>query len=166
MKLNIGCGRYPIAEHVNLDSQPYDGVDVVTRVPPLPYDDDSIESIYTGHFLEHLPPWDVLPLLEECYRVLVPGGSLAVVVPDAEKARLMLLSYRLTSDAHVAIVHGETHDDMAHRTLWSHNRLRDALRRAGFGIDPYYDWRTDDRVYDRIPQWQSGVRGIKPGGGL
>lgn len=46
----------------------------------LPFSDESIESIVTHHFLEHVG--DGLPrLLEECYRVLKPDGIMRIIVP-------------------------------------------------------------------------------------
>jgi predicted SAM-dependent methyltransferase len=48
----------------------------------LPFGDESIHSIYSSHVLEHLYLQEAKALLEECVRVLVPGGVLRVVVPD------------------------------------------------------------------------------------
>lgn len=46
----------------------------------LPFPDDSIKSIVSHHVLEHVG--DGLPrLLEECHRVLEPGGIFRVIVP-------------------------------------------------------------------------------------
>jgi SAM-dependent methyltransferase len=46
----------------------------------LPFPDDSIESIISHHFMEHLDT-GFLPLMDECHRVLKPGGILRVIVP-------------------------------------------------------------------------------------
>lgn len=46
----------------------------------LPFPDESIESIVTHHFLEHLGA-GFLPLMEECHRVLRPGGIMRIIVP-------------------------------------------------------------------------------------
>ena len=48
----------------------------------LPYPDNSAKFIYTSHLLEHLLRADARYLLKECYRTLVPGGVLRVIVPD------------------------------------------------------------------------------------
>lgn len=46
----------------------------------LPFPDNSIESIITHHFFEHLRD-GFIPLMDECYRVLKPGGVLRIIVP-------------------------------------------------------------------------------------
>lgn len=48
----------------------------------LPYRDNSVAAIYTSHMLEHLEPQDALAALREFHRVLEPGGTLRVSVPD------------------------------------------------------------------------------------
>lgn len=49
-------------------------------VEGLPFPDNSIESIVTHHCLEHLFA-GFLPLMDECHRVLVPGGVFRIIVP-------------------------------------------------------------------------------------
>lgn len=46
----------------------------------LPFPTSSIESIVSHHCLEHIGD-GFLPLMDECYRVLVPGGVMRVIVP-------------------------------------------------------------------------------------
>lgn len=46
----------------------------------LPFPDDSIESIVSHHCLEHVGD-GFLRLMDECYRVLKPGGILRIIVP-------------------------------------------------------------------------------------
>jgi SAM-dependent methyltransferase len=47
----------------------------------LPFETGSIESIITHHALEHLSAPALIGLIDECYRVLVPGGVLRAIVP-------------------------------------------------------------------------------------
>jgi SAM-dependent methyltransferase len=47
----------------------------------LPFPDDSIESIITHHCLEHIGT-GFMRLMDECYRVLVPGGVFRIIVPS------------------------------------------------------------------------------------
>ena len=48
----------------------------------IPFDDMSVDYIYTSHMLEHLRKEDAMFVLKECYRVLKQGGVLRVLVPD------------------------------------------------------------------------------------
>lgn len=52
----------------------------------LPFEDSSVDYVYSSHFLEHLPRRNALHLITESYRVLKPGGIVRVVVPDLEYA--------------------------------------------------------------------------------
>jgi len=52
----------------------------------LPFEDNSIEAVYTSHTLEHIFP-DILPfVLSEFSRVLKKGCKVRIVVPDIDKA--------------------------------------------------------------------------------
>lgn len=162
MQINLGCGRYLLADHDNVDSQPYPSVTVVRRVPPLPYEDASVESIYAGHVLEHIPPADLMPLLHDCLRVLQPGGTLTVVVPDADRARDLMQHHGLNPLAYALAVQGETFEDMPHWIVFNEARLRQVVALAGFEINTSYDWKSDWRVADRRVPWQAGAQGVKP----
>jgi predicted SAM-dependent methyltransferase len=48
---------------------------------PLP--DCTVERFYSSHVLEHFFYEDLMRLLRECQRLLAPGGTFSVCVPDA-----------------------------------------------------------------------------------
>jgi ubiquinone/menaquinone biosynthesis C-methylase UbiE len=48
----------------------------------LPYENDSVDRIYSSHLLEHIPRDKGEYLLGECYRVLKANGVFRLVVPD------------------------------------------------------------------------------------
>lgn len=50
----------------------------------LPYKTDSVDFVYQSGLLENLPEDSVSGFIKECYRVLKPGGTIRVVVPDTE----------------------------------------------------------------------------------
>ena len=106
-RLNLGCGPNLKEGWINIDLT--DGVDLKLDLRErLPFPDESVEVIYSEHFLEHLnyPSFadshayggpelhgyqsEVLSFLRESYRVLVPGGLFSVGVPDVE---LGLIAY-------------------------------------------------------------------------
>ena len=51
----------------------------------IPLEDNSVDFIYTSHFLEHLYRHEVVDLLKECRRVLKSGAVIRIVLPDVEK---------------------------------------------------------------------------------
>jgi len=48
----------------------------------IPLTDGLADFVYSSHFLEHLFKQDGLRLLSECHRVLKPGGTVRICVPD------------------------------------------------------------------------------------
>ncbi|PWU46880.1 methyltransferase type 11 [Micromonospora globispora] len=79
--VDLGCGgtkQWP--GNLGLDIYPAPGVDAVADLSgSLPLADDSVDVFFAVHILEHLI--DFLPLLDECHRVLRPGGVLHVMSP-------------------------------------------------------------------------------------
>ena len=83
--VNIGCGAVFHPDWVNLDVTPSDAA--VRRWDArsgLPFDDRGVDACYASHVLEHLSKVEASRLLEECLRILRPGGVVRLVVPDLE----------------------------------------------------------------------------------
>lgn len=91
-RLNLGCGSQVHPQWTNVDIMPrHPGVINHDLNKRLPFADASFEVVYHSHVLEHLTKEQGKAFVEECYRVLKPGGILRVVVPDLETiARLYL----------------------------------------------------------------------------
>ncbi|MEU4639336.1 methyltransferase domain-containing protein [Micromonospora sp. NPDC023814] len=79
--VDLGCGatkQWP--GNLGLDIYPAPGVNAVADLSAsLPLADDSVDVLFAVHILEHLV--DFLPLVDECHRVLRPGGVLHVMSP-------------------------------------------------------------------------------------
>lgn len=106
MKLHLGCGTVIVDGWVNVDYAlgarirklpvvgpivAWSGMFSTAWSPqivvhdlrrPFPWDDGSVDIIYTSNAIEHLKKDDGENCLRECSRVLRPGGILRVVVPD------------------------------------------------------------------------------------
>ena len=85
MRLNIGCGKRVIHGWVNVDMTDGPGVDVVAGMHDLPFEESSCTDIMAIHVLEHVYPWEAEVAVSEFIRVLVPGGRLALEMPDFYK---------------------------------------------------------------------------------
>ncbi len=81
--LDIGCGRKKIAGAVGLDFSSMSDADVVVDLnhERLPFDDSSVDFIYSSHTLEHLSLDGFFHVMREAYRVLKPGAQFKIVVP-------------------------------------------------------------------------------------
>lgn len=85
--VNVGCGSKFHPAWDNLDFAPADAsVQQHDIRQGLPYAENSVDVVYHSHVLEHVSQEQAVFLLEECYRVLKPGGILRVVVPDLEQS--------------------------------------------------------------------------------
>ncbi len=82
VRLELGnCGRkMPGWIGVDID----DSADLQLDLrKPLPIPDKTVEAIYSSHVLEHFSyPEPLMGLLNECFRILKPGGSFSAALPD------------------------------------------------------------------------------------
>jgi predicted SAM-dependent methyltransferase len=138
-KLHIGgtcaCEGWEI-----LNIQPGAWVDHVGQADDLSrFADQTFTALYASHVLEHLDYQSSLPrALAEWHRVLTPGGTLHVSVPDLDiLCQLFLDRDRLTSEERFHVMrmmfggHIDAHD--FHQTGLNEEILGTYLREAGFG---------------------------------
>lgn len=93
MKVNIGAGRTYVPGFVNVDIVPWADVSVDLESEPLPFEDGSVQLIFSGSTLEHLSNY--LGVMAELHRVLVDGGWLLLSLPY-----LTLTEYNLVNPYH------------------------------------------------------------------
>jgi len=83
--VNIGCGPNTNNELVCVDYHWYRGVDLCWDITkPLPWKDATLKGIFSEHCLEHITFADCAFVLKACRRMLMPGGTIRIVVPDGE----------------------------------------------------------------------------------
>lgn len=85
-RLNLGCGRHFHSDWVNVDlvacSPEVIEADLTQGIP---FPEATFEAVYHSHVLEHMDQEAGRKFLGECFRVLAPGGTLRVAVPDLER---------------------------------------------------------------------------------
>lgn len=81
MRLNLGCGRFPLGGWINVDRDPDVACDVRhdLNVIPYPFEPGAADEILASHVLEHLE--DPFAAMAEWARLLRPGATLTVRVP-------------------------------------------------------------------------------------
>jgi predicted SAM-dependent methyltransferase len=98
IKINLGCGSNPLEDYINVDMDTLD--DLRERYPHkefsddiiieqwdifnLPLEDDSVDVVKSDCLFEHLSFKDEKRAFMEVKRVLKPGGTFDLAVPDME----------------------------------------------------------------------------------
>jgi len=84
-RLNLGCGRYPLAGYINIDIDPASAADLRFDLSSFPYplEPEKYDRIVASHVLEHLP--DAFGAMREWARLLSPAGTLIVRVPHCSR---------------------------------------------------------------------------------
>ena len=83
--LNIGCGSNIHNNFINLDYCWKPGIDLCWDLKKdLPFEDGSLEGIFSEHCLEHIFLQNTISLLTEFKRVLAAGGLVRISIPDGE----------------------------------------------------------------------------------
>ena len=162
--LDIGCGLNSHANLINLDYLWHPGVDVcwdITR--GLPFADAALRGVFSEHCLEHFPLPAARKLLREIRRVLAPGGTARIIVPDGE---LYLRAYvrQLEGDASRPFPYQQ--EEQA-RDLWSPmvsvNRVFYQDRESLFGHRTTYDFQLLELLLHEAGFARIARRGFQEG---
>lgn len=85
-RLEIGPGRSRLPGFETLDIAGGRQVDYILDASrPLPFPSGTFREIHSSHALEHLPWFRTEGILREWVRILEPGGTMSIWVPDALK---------------------------------------------------------------------------------
>ena len=108
LKINCGSGQRPFKPpFINVDVNPKWNPDFVADGANMPmFANDSADLIVSHHVAEHAGCGDSAPMFNECRRVLTPGGSLIVCVPDMRALAEAWIAGRLTTQIYLTNVYG------------------------------------------------------------
>lgn len=137
IKLNIGS-KIRAEGWTNFDIDPGPDVDVVGDCSDLShFKDGSVDKIYASHVLEHLSyQGDLVAALKEWCRVLVPGGTVMISVPDLEMLCRLYIAPTMTPEQRFQVMQvmfgGQIDEFDFHSVGLSHELLAYYLAVAGF----------------------------------
>lgn len=145
LKLNLGCGPHAMNGWVNYDLEP-NGNPKVQQLDlsrgVLPHDSNTVDFIFSEHFIEHITKEQGLKLLGECYRVLKPNGIIRISTPDLYE----LIDAYFDFDSYPVSLPGTWEPASAcdmvnegmrlwgHQYLYSYSELKNSLELSSFKI--------------------------------
>jgi len=81
--LQLGAGPNAIPGWLNTDISPArTEIAYLDATRPFPLADETFDYVFSEHQIEHIEARHALPMLNECLRVLKPGGRLRIATPD------------------------------------------------------------------------------------
>jgi len=147
VKIHLGCGDIRLPGFVNVDVRPL--TDKTADARDLPYGDESVDLVYASHLLEHFWPREAGVAVREWHRVLRPGGTLRLAIPDFAA---ITSRYAATNDLPElrGLLYGSRvypdYPEDAHHSCWDRETLTDLLETAGFVEAQSYDWRQTEHA--------------------
>jgi len=134
LRLNLGCGHLPQEGYVNVDGRELPGVDLVADATALPIDPGTVDEIFASHLVEHFPLRylkDVL--LPYWYVMLVPGGILRLILPDAEGMLKAHAEGEMSFDDLALVMFGkQDYDGYFHFAMFTPDSIKQLLECVGF----------------------------------
>ncbi|PSP72828.1 hypothetical protein BRC86_11410 [Halobacteriales archaeon QS_3_64_16] len=85
--LDVGGGRNPEPEHLNVDLRSIPEVDIIAAADELPISDETIDRVHVNSLVPHLNDYN--RAFEEWSRVLKPGGDLIVAATHAHSTGIV-----------------------------------------------------------------------------
>ncbi len=160
LRLNLCSGQRPFGtpEHqwVNVDLNPQWKPDLVTDCSSLPmFADDSVDMIVIHHGAEHAGAGENQPMLSECLRILKPGSSLLVFVPDMRMLAQGWLEGKISDVIYMTNVYGAFNGHEADRHKWGFTSatLQKELESIGFKRAFPFNWRKIEGADIAGPAW-------------
>ena len=138
-RLNMGCGNKKKAGYLNVDVDVAVKPDMVVLLgPSLPFASGTFSLVEAYHVVEHVYPWVSSDIFKEFWRILKPGGKLAIECPNIEAACAWLFQnsdYGPDSQMGMWAIYGDPNpESQLHMHKWGYTpvTLSACLKLAGF----------------------------------
>jgi predicted SAM-dependent methyltransferase len=145
--LNVGSGQRPFTSTpevrwINIDSQERWNPDRVCDGTKVSLPDNYADYVVLHHVLEHFGCGEGWALIYEAHRLLKPGGSLLVFVPNLRALAQRWLAGGLTTQIYVTNLYGAYmgSEDDRHKWGFDEDSLREFLSQLLWKVKPF-DWR-------------------------
>lgn len=147
IKLDLGCGQSKTSpDFIGVDFVKVPGVDVVHDLTkfPYPFKDNSVTEIFSSHFVEHLDGFERAKFMDECYRILIPGGKMRLIHPYYKSIRSVQdFTHKWPPISEHSYLYWDKNWRQANKLTHGHYNLK-----CDFEFAIYYSWQ-DGTVANR-----------------
>jgi predicted SAM-dependent methyltransferase len=169
--VNVGSGQRPFtstAEIIwyNIDKvvRPGQTADIIHDCSDyIPISVDSADYVALHHVIEHFGCGECCALIENCKKVLKPGGSLLVFVPNLRALATRWLANQLDTQIYLTNLYGAYMGSEEDRHRWGFDAdyLEAFLRARAFDTVKMFDWRQIPGADIAQDFWILGMECIK-----
>lgn len=154
--VELGCGDRPHPQadcHVDCRANQYTHF-ACDFNEPLPISSDEWDAVYSCFVLEHVSWRKVPQFVSEMFRILKPGGSLVLVIPNTEAQMRHILKTQDWDDASCMLFGDQDYPENSHKAAFSPTSIQKLLGEVGFSdiqILPFGELQTDMSVIAKKP---------------
>lgn len=138
-KLHLACGPNILDGWSNIDLNRDEKIIRLDLTKLLPIANDSIQYIFSEHFIEHITRVEALSLLKECYRVMKKNAVIRITTPNLQKLITEYNSGKLNEWKNVGWLPSTSCKMMnegmrlwGHQFVYDEDELKLLLQEAGF----------------------------------
>ena len=138
--LDLGCGEHKFPHNegvpVRVDIREEVNPDYRCDLRALPFADESWDIVFSSHTLEHFPREQVPAVLDEWLRLIKPGGTLRLVLPDLTiAAKQIVKTGKLDKDGWDIMYGQQYYAQDYHQNGWTAQMLEEMLLKKGLKIE-------------------------------